>query len=160
MKLTDLKPAPGAHKKKMRKGLGISAGKGKTAGRGSKGQASRSGGVKGAMFEGGQFPMVRKLPFMRGIGFNNPYRIIYAPVNVSDLSEKFVADADVTVDSLKEIGLVRNNEKYIAVLGSGDISKALKVTAHKFSKTAQEKIEKAGGSITKLEVVRGGYRTR
>jgi large subunit ribosomal protein L15 len=158
MKLNDLKPAPGAHKKKMRKGIGISAGKGKTAGRGSKGQASRSGGVKGAMFEGGQFPMVRKLPFMRGIGFNNPYRIIYAPVNVSDL-DKFEAGAEITVESLKASGLVRSNEKYIAVLGSGDLSKALKVTAHKFSKSAQEKIEKAGGSVTKLEVVRGGYRT-
>jgi large subunit ribosomal protein L15 len=158
MKLNDLKPAPGAHKKKMRKGLGIAAGKGKTAGRGSKGQASRSGGVKGAMFEGGQFPMVRKLPFMRGIGFNNPYRIIYAPVNVSDL-DQFEAGAEVTVELLKQSGLVRGNEKYIAVLGSGDLAKALKVTAHKFSKSAQEKIEKAGGSVTKLEVVRGGYRT-
>ena len=160
MKLHDLKPAPGAHKKKTRKGIGIAAGKGRTGGHGQKGQASRSGGVKGAMFEGGQFPMVRKLPFMRGIGFNNPYRIIYAVVNVSDLGEKFETGADVSVDAIKETGLVRGNEKYVAVLGSGDITKALKVTAHKFSKTAQEKIEKAGGTVTKLEVIRGGYRTR
>lgn len=160
MKLNDLKPAPGAHKKKMRKGLGIAAGKGKTGGRGQKGQSSRSGGGKGPMFEGGQFPMVRKLPFMRGIGFSNPYKITYAPINVSDLGEKFEADAEVTVEVLKEKGLVRQDDKYIAVLGDGDISKALKVTAHKFSKSAQEKIEKAGGTVTKLEVKRGGYRTR
>jgi large subunit ribosomal protein L15 len=159
MKLHDLKPAFGAHKKKMRKGLGIAAGKGKTAGRGQKGQASRSGGTKGPMFEGGQFPMVRKLPFMRGIGFNNPYKITYAPVNVSDLNETYAAGDEVTVDKLKKAGLVRSNEPYVAVLGSGAIAKALNVSAHKFSKSAQEKIEKAGGTITKLEVKRGGYRT-
>ena len=160
MKLGDLKPAPGAHKKKMRKGLGIAAGKGKTGGRGQKGQNSRSGGGTGPMFEGGQFPMVRKLPFMRGIGFSNPYKIMYGPVNVSDLNDKFEADAEVNVEALKSSGLARQDEKYIAILGSGDITKALKVTAHKFSKTAQEKIEQAGGIITKLEVKRGGYRTR
>ena len=160
MKLNDLKPAPGAHKKKMRKGLGISAGKGKTAGRGQKGQASRSGGVKGAMFEGGQFPMVRKLPFMRGVGFSNPFRIIYRPINVSTLAERFAAGSDVTPETLIEAGLALRSDKHLAILGNGDITVALKVTAHKFSESAKQKIEAAGGTATKLEVKRGGYRTR
>lgn len=159
MKLHDLKPAEGAHKKKTRKGIGIAAGKGRTGGHGQKGQASRSGGTKGPAFEGGQFPMVRKLPFMRGIGFNNPYKQTFAPVNVGDLAKEFEAGTDVSLEALAEKGLVRKGEKLIAVLGTGEIDKALKVTAHKFSKSAQEKIEKAGGSITKIEVKRGGYRT-
>jgi large subunit ribosomal protein L15 len=160
MKLHDLKPAEGSRKRKKRKGMGIAAGQGRTAGKGQKGQKSRSGGVKGPYFEGGQFPMVRKLPFMRGVGFSNPYRIIYRPINVSVLAEKFEAGSEVTVEKLVEVGLALKSDKHIAILGSGDISVALKVTAHKFSETAQKKIEAAGGSITKLEVKRGGYRTR
>ncbi len=159
MKLHDLKPAVGAHKKKSRKGIGIAAGQGRTSGHGQKGQASRSGGTKGPAFEGGQFPMVRKLPFMRGIGFNNPYKITYAPVNVGDIAAEFETGAEISLEAMVEKGLARKSDKYIAVLGSGDLSKAFKITAHKFSKTAQEKIEKAGGSVTKLEVKRGGYRT-
>ena len=159
MKLHDLKPAPGAHKKKTRKGIGIAAGKGRTGGHGQKGQASRSGGTKGPAFEGGQFPLVRKLPFMRGIGFNNPYKITYVPVNIGDLAKEFEAGAEISLEAMVERGFVRKGEKYIAVLGSGDIAHSLKITAHKFSKTAQEKIEKAGGSVNKLEVKRGGYRT-
>jgi large subunit ribosomal protein L15 len=160
MKLHEIKPAEGSRKPKKRKGIGIAAGQGRTAGRGQKGQASRSGGVKGAYFEGGQFPMVRKLPFMRGIGFNNPYKIAYKPVNVGLLAERFEPNTEVTPEKLVEAGITGKNDKYVAILGNGDINMALKVTAHKFSESAKQKIEQAGGTITKLEVKRGGYRTR
>lgn len=160
MKLHDLKSPEGARRRKKRKGVGIAAGQGRTAGKGQKGQKSRSGGVKGPYFEGGQFPMVRKLPFMRGVGFSNPYRIIYRPINVSVLAEKFEAGSEVTPEKLVDAGLALKSDKHIAILGSGDLNVALKVTAHKFSESAQKKIEAAGGSITKLEVKRGGYRTR
>jgi large subunit ribosomal protein L15 len=160
MKLHDLKPSEGSRKRKKRKGMGIAAGQGRTAGKGQKGQKSRSGGVKGPYFEGGQFPMVRKLPFMRGVGFSNPYRITYRPINVNVLAEKFEAGSEVTPETLVSAGLALKSDKHIAILGNGDINFALKVTAHKFSESAQKKIEAAGGSITKLEVKRGGYRTR
>lgn len=160
MKLHDLKPAEGSRRRKKRKGVGIAAGQGRTAGKGQKGQKSRSGGVKGPYFEGGQFPMVRKLPFMRGVGFSNPYRIVYRPINVSALAGKFEAGSEVTPEKLVEAGLALKSDKHIAILGRGDIKVALKVTAHKFSESAQKKIEAAGGSATKLDVKRGGYRTR
>jgi len=160
MKLHEIKPAPGSRKRKKRKGIGIAAGQGKTAGRGQKGQAARSGGVKSPYFEGGQFPMVRKLPFMRGIGFNNPYRIVYRPINVGLLAEKFEAGSEVTPEALVATGLARKSDKHIAILGVGDLSIPLKVSAHKFSESARQKIEQAGGTVTKLDVKRGGYRTR
>ena len=160
MKLHEIKPAKGAFHRAKRKGMGIAAGQGRTAGRGQKGQKSRSGGVKGPYFEGGQLPLVRKLPFARGQGFKNPFRIDYAPINVATLGERFAAGDVVTPETLIKAGLTHASDKYVAVLGHGDIAKALNVTAHKFSATAKEKIEKAGGTATKLEVKRGGYRTR
>lgn len=160
MKLHDIKPAKGAFHRAKRKGMGIAAGQGRTAGRGQKGQKSRAGGVKGPYFEGGQLPLVRKLPFARGVGFKNPYRIDYAPVNVSSLEKRFKAGDAVTPEALVRAGLADNGEKYVAILGVGDLTKKLNVTAHKFSASAKEKIEKAGGTATKLEVKRGGYRTR
>jgi large subunit ribosomal protein L15 len=160
MKLHEIKPAPGSRTPKKRKGVGIAAGQGRTAGRGQKGQKSRSGGVKKAYFEGGQLPVVRKLPFARGVGFFNPYRIDYAPVNVSVLAEKFESGADVTPDALVAAGITHRSDKYVAILGTGDITIALKVTAHKFSASARAKIEHAGGSVEKIEVVRGNRRTR
>jgi large subunit ribosomal protein L15 len=159
MKLHDIKPAKGSSRPKMRKGLGIAAGKGKTAGRGSKGQSSRSGGVKKAWFEGGQLSLMRRLPFARGQDFSNPYKIVYQPVNVGVLAGKFVAGSEVTPIELAKAGLIDKADK-VAILGSGEITHALKITAHKISKSAQEKIEKAGGSVTKLDVPRGGYRVR
>lgn len=159
MKLHEIKPAKGSRRPKKRLGLGISAGQGKTGGRGSKGQKSRSGGVAKRGFEGGQFKMVLKLPFMRGVGFSNPYKITYAPVNVSVLQEAFAAGSLVNPAILSEVGLTRKSDKYIAVLGAGEINVALNITAHKFSKSAEQKIVAAGGSVTKLEVKRGGYRT-
>ncbi len=160
MKLHEIKPAPGSRKRKKRKGIGIAAGQGKTAGRGQKGQAARTGGVKGPYFEGGQFPMVRKLPFMRGVGFNNPYRIVYRPINVGILAKKFAPGSEVNPQTLIEAGLARRSDKYIAILGVGELNVPLKVVAHKFSESARQKIEQAGGIVVKLEVKRGGYRTR
>lgn len=160
MKLHEIQPAAGSRKRKKRKGIGIAAGQGKTAGRGQKGQAARSGGVKGPYFEGGQFPMVRKLPFMRGIGFNNPYRIVYRPVNVGLLAKKFAPGSEVTPEALVAAGIARKSDKHIAILGVGDLNIPLKVTAHKFSAMAKQKIEQAGGTVVELEVKRGGYRTR
>ena len=160
MKLHDIKPAPGSRKRKKRKGVGIAAGQGRTAGRGQKGQASRSGGVKKAYFEGGQLPVVRKLPFARGVGFFNPYRVEYVPVNISALAEKFESGAEVTPDTLVSAGVTRRSDKYVAILGTGDITIPLKVTAHKFSAAAKAKIEQAGGSVQQIEVVRGNRRTR
>lgn len=160
MKLHDLRPASGSRRPKRRKGIGIAAGQGKTAGRGQKGQKSRSGGVKRAYFEGGQLPLVRKLPFARGVGFSNPYRIEYTPVNIGDLAAVFQAGDEVTPQKLVEAGLVDKGEKYVAILGDGDLNVALKVTAHKFSAAARARIEQAGGSIEQIKVTRGGYRTR
>lgn len=160
MKLHDLKPAPGAFKPKRRKGIGIAAGQGRTSGRGQKGQKSRSGGVKKAYFEGGQLPVVRKLPFARGVGFFNPYRIEYVPVNLSTLAERFSAGAEVNPEALIAAGVTHRSDEYVAILGTGDITIPLKVTAHKFSATAKAKIEEAGGSVETIAVVRGNHRTR
>ena len=160
MKLHDLKPAPGSHRPKKRKGIGIAANQGRTAGRGQKGQKSRSGGVKKAYFEGGQLPVVRKLPFARGVGFFNPYRVEYAPVNLATLAKKFESGAEVTPEALVAAGITHNSDKYIAILGSGEITVPMKVTAHKVSASAKEKIEKAGGSVQTIEIVRGNRRTR
>ncbi len=160
MKLHDLKPAPGAHRPKKRKGIGIAANQGRTAGRGQKGQKSRSGGVKKAYFEGGQLPVVRKLPFARGVGFFNPYRVEYTPVNIHTLVSKFESGAEVTPEALIAAGITRKSDQYVAILATGEINFPLKVTAHKVSAAAREKIEKAGGSVQTIEVVRGHRRTR
>ncbi|PJF24728.1 MAG: 50S ribosomal protein L15 [Phototrophicales bacterium] len=151
MKLHDLQPDPGARKKRTRVGRGISAGKGKTAGRGTKGAGARGRNArKGPYFEGGQLPLVRRLPFKRG--FTNIFRIDYQEVNVYDLQELFKAGETVTPALLAERGLVRDADKPIVVLGTGDLSKALTVKAHRFSKSAAEKIAAAGGSTDKLEL--------
>ena len=139
--------------------MGIAAGQGRTAGRGQKGQKSRSGGVKKAYFEGGQLPLVRKLPFARGVGFFNPNRVEYTPVNLGMLAERFESGAEVTPEVLVERGITHASDKYVAILGTGDIAIPLKVTAHKFSATAKAKIEQAGGSVLQLEIVRGNRRT-
>ena len=157
MKLHDLKPDEGSKKKRTRVGRGIAAGKGKTAGRGTKGQGARSGGGKGPYFEGGQLPLVRRLPFKRG--FTNVFRIEYQEVNVerlNDLDEGTVVNAAL----LAEKGLVREADRPVVILGDGDLTKKLTVQAHRFTKSAQEKIEKAGGSIEKLELkVTGAHAT-
>ncbi len=145
MKLHDLKPDPGSKRKRKRVGRGIAAGQGKTAGRGHKGQGARSGGGKGPYFEGGQLPLVRRLPFKRG--FTNIFAINYQEVNVDMLEARFEDGAVVNGASLKAAGLVRKADEPIKVLGRGELGKKLEVHANKFTRSAAEKIEGAGGSV-------------
>ncbi len=157
MKLHDLKPDPGSRKKRTRVGRGIAAGKGKTAGRGTKGAGARGRNArKGPMFEGGQLPLTRRLPFKRG--FTNLFRIEYQEVNLVDLQARFEAGETVTGALLAARGLIRDADKPIVVLGGGDLDKALMVKAHRFSKTAAEKITSVGGSTEKLELLVTGAR--
>jgi len=156
MKLHELRPAEGSTKKHKRVGRGISAGQGKTAGRGTKGQGARAGKHKGAYFEGGQLPLVRRLPFKRG--FNNIFRIEYQEVNVENLARVFSAGETVTPETLAEKGLIKEAEGPVVVLGNGELPTKLTVKAHRFTKSAQEKIEQAGGSVEKLELLLTGAR--
>ena len=151
MKLHDLKPAPGSKKKRKRVGRGMSSGSGKTAGRGTKGQGARSGGGKGPYFEGGQLPLVRRLPFRRG--FTNIHRIEYKPINVERLQEKFgESGQEVTPETLVEAGITKRSDRAVAILGRGELTSALNVKAHRFSAKAKEKIEAAGGSVEVLSL--------
>ncbi len=150
MKLHDLQPAEGAHKSKKRIGRGLGSGQGTYAGRGRKGQHARSGGTKAPYHEGGNLPTIRKLPFVRGVGFTARNKSYYAPVNVDDLAQEFVAGNEVNPMTLVEAGLVHSVREPVVVLGRGEIDKALVVKAHRVSDTAREKIEKAGGSIELL----------
>ncbi len=147
MKLNELWPAEGAHRDSTRAGRGISAGRGKTGGRGQKGQNSRSGGSKRPYFEGGQLPLVRRLPRLGG--FTNRWRIEYAPVNV-DLLNGFEAGAEVTPEMMLMAGLIRSLSTPVKVLGGGSLERALTVKAHKFSTSAREKIVAAGGAVEEL----------
>ncbi len=150
MKLHDLRPNPGAKKKRKRVGRGISAGQGKTAGRGTKGQNARSGGGKGIYFEGGQLPLARRLPYKRG--FTNIRKIYYKPVNLSRLAEIDFGDVAVTPEVLAAIGLIKKPTDPVVILGDGDIDVALTVKAHRFSATARQKIEAAGGKVEVLSL--------
>src|SRR5258705_12495600 len=157
MKLHELKPDPGSRKKSRRVGRGISAGQGKTAGRGTKGQKARTGGAKGPYFEGGQLPLVRRLPFKRG--FNNIFRIEYQEVSVKSLAEAFKKATDVTPEALAAAGLINDADKpYVILGGDADLKAKLKVSAHRFTKSAKEKIEGAGGSVTQIPLVVTGAR--
>ncbi|HUC91461.1 MAG TPA: 50S ribosomal protein L15 [Paenibacillus sp.] len=146
MKLHELKPAEGSRKDVKRKGRGIGSGNGKTAGKGHKGQNARSGGGVRPGFEGGQNPLYRRLPKR---GFNNPFRKEYAVVNIEDLNG-FAAGTEVTPELLMEQGLVKNPQAGIKILGNGDITVGITVKANKFSQSAVEKIQAAGG---KTEVI-------
>jgi large subunit ribosomal protein L15 len=159
VKLHDLKPAEGAGKKRRRVGRGIAAGRGKTAGRGQKGQNARSGGGVKPYFEGGQLPLVRKLPFARGVGFRDPWRVEFTPVNVERLAG-FRKGTEVTPEALAEAGVIKSADELVVILGRGELKKSLTVKAHRFSNSAKEKIEAAGGAIEELPWQRGGYRTR
>ncbi|HEY6012161.1 MAG TPA: 50S ribosomal protein L15 [Nitrospirota bacterium] len=145
MRLEELKPAAGATKKSKRVGRGPGSGSGKTAGKGHKGQKARSGGVKGAGFEGGQMPLQRRIPKR---GFTNIFRKEYAVVNLKDIAESGMDT--VTPETLMEKGLIKDMKTGVKVLGTGDIKTKLTVRAHKFSKSAVEKIQAAGG---KAEVI-------
>ena len=142
MSLNNLKPPKGAKHAKKRVGRGQGSGNGKTAGRGHKGAQSRSGYHFKRGFEGGQMPLHRRVPKR---GFNNPFRVEYAVVNLDTLVEVFDAGSDVTPELLRERGLVREKRALIKVLGRGDVTKKLTVRAHKFSGTAAQKIADAGG---------------
>ncbi|AIG63679.1 50S ribosomal protein L15 [Corynebacterium atypicum] len=142
IKLHDLRPAKGANKPKTRKGRG-EASKGKTAGRGTKGTGARKNVAAG--FEGGQMPIHMRLPKLKG--FRNPNKVYYQVVNVGDLAKAFPEGGEVSAADIVASGLVRPR-KPIKVLGQGEISVALNVTASKFSSSAVEKIEAAGGSVT------------
>jgi len=148
MKLHDLRPNTGSKKKRKRVGRGIAAGQGKTAGRGTKGQNSRSGGGKGVYFEGGQLPLARRLPYKRG--FTNIRKIYYKPVNLERLAEVDFDGVDVTPEVLAAVGFIKKATDPVVILGDGELDVALHVKAHRFSKTAKEKIEAAGGSVELL----------
>lgn len=148
MKLHDLRPNSGSKKKRKRVGRGIAAGQGKTAGRGTKGQGARSGGGKGVYFEGGQLPLARRLPYKRG--FTNTRKVYYKPVNLRDLATFEFEDVEVTPEVMAMIGLVKKGTDPIVILGEGEISESLTIKAHRFSKSAIEKIEAAGG---KAEII-------
>nr|HID12363.1 50S ribosomal protein L15 [Anaerolineae bacterium] len=159
MKLHELRPAEGAVKKRKRVGRGIAAGQGKTAGRGTKGQKARSGGGVRPYFEGGQLPLVRKIPFARGVGFRDPWRVRFTPVNLERLAG-FQEGAEVTPEALVKAGIIKRVDELVVILGRGELKKPLKVKAHRFSASARAKIEAAGGVVEELPWRRGGYRTR
>jgi large subunit ribosomal protein L15 len=143
MKLHELSPAQGSRKSKKRLGKGVGSGAGKTAGRGTKGQKSRSGAGPRLGFEGGQMPMQRRLPKR---GFRNIFRKQYAVINIQDL-ERFEKDAIVDKVSLSKIGLVKGKNDGIKLLGKGDLAYPLTIKVDKISKRAREKIVAAGGRI-------------
>lgn len=148
MQLHDLTPAPGAKKQRRRVGRGIAAGQGKTAGRGTKGQNSRSGGGVRPYFEGGQLPLVRRLPHLRG--FTNIWRVEYKPVNLARL-DSFGANSEVSPATLVQAGIIKKASERVAILAEGDIDRPLIVKAHRISKGAREKILAAGGTVELIE---------
>ena len=147
MKLNELKPVEGAKHAKKRVGRGIGSGIGKTSGRGQKGQNSRSGGGVRPGYEGGQTPLYKRLPKR---GFTNIHRHEYAIVNLGDINALFEAGAVVDLEALKKVGLVKKEYEGVKILGNGELDKALTIKAVKFSKSAVEKISKAGGTVEVL----------
>lgn len=146
MNLTNLKPRPGSRHRVKRLGSGESSGHGKTSGKGHKGQKARSGGSIRLGFEGGQMPLIRRVPKR---GFNNAeFRTTYAIVNLNRLNDFFEDGATVDEASLLEVGLIRGKYDGVKILANGVLSKKLNVTADKASPAAKEAIEKAGGSLT------------
>ena len=143
MELHNLHPAPGAKRPRKRVGRGPGSGNGKTAGRGHKGQKSRSGYSRRYGFEGGQMPLVRRIPKR---GFTNIFRVEFQVVNLRDLERVFAEGDTVSPEVLVDKGLVRGGKRPVKVLADGDITKKLNVQAHKFSGAARASIEKAGGS--------------
>jgi large subunit ribosomal protein L15 len=150
MKLHDLKPEAGSKKNRKRVGRGIAAGQGKTAGRGTKGQGARAGGGTPLYHQGGNLPFFRRLPFLRGKGFTPINRIEYYEVNLDQLSV-FKKDNEISPETLVESRLLKNTRKPVVILGRGDLKIPLKVRVHRVSKTAQDKIEAAGGSVEIIE---------
>ncbi len=144
LSLNNLHPAPGSTHKKKRVGRGPGSGLGKTAGRGNKGQKSRSGYSAKIGFEGGQMPLQRRLPKR---GFTNIFKKEWIEVSLAALDRSFEAGEEITPEVLHERGLIKKAKRDVVVLGTGELTKALKVSAHRFTKSAREKIEGAGGSV-------------
>ncbi len=146
MNLNDLKPNPGSKKNRKRVGRGISAGQGKTAGRGTKGQNSRAGSGGHLYRQGGNLPFFRRLPFIRGKGFTPPHEVEYNEVNLDQLSS-FKANAVVSPETLDQARLIRNPGNPVSLMGRGELKIALKVRVDRVTKSARAKIEAAGGTV-------------
>ena len=145
LSLNNLHPAKGSTHKKKRVGRGPGSGLGKTAGRGEKGQKSRSGYSSKIGFEGGQMPLHRRLPKR---GFTNIFKKRWIEVSLTALDKQFNPDDEVTPELMHARGIIKKAQHDIVVLGNGEVSKSLKVSAHRFTRSAREKIEKAGGAAT------------
>jgi large subunit ribosomal protein L15 len=145
LSLNNLHPAKGSTHRKKRLGRGPGSGLGKTSGRGEKGQKSRSGYSMKIGFEGGQMPLHRRLPKR---GFTNIFKKKWIEVSLAALEKAFAENDEVTPELMHHRGIIKKAKHDIVVLGNGDVSKALKVSAHRFTKSAREKIEKAGGAVT------------
>jgi len=148
LSLNNLRPAKGSTHRKKRVGRGPGSGKGKTASRGEKGQKSRSGYSRKIGFEGGQMPLHRRLPKR---GFTNIFKKRWLEVSLRALDSHFAANEEVTPEILHERGIIKKARHDVVVLGSGELNKPLRVSAHRFTKSAREKIEKAGGAATDLK---------
>ena len=146
MRLNELRPAKGARKKEKRIGRGPGSGHGKTSTKGHKGQLARAGGGKAPGFEGGQMPLIRRIPKR---GFHNIFRIEYTVVNLKMLT-RFEGQEDITPQRLREAGLVKSRNARIKILGEGELTRPLVIQAHRFSQSAIEKIQKAGGKAEVL----------
>ncbi len=144
----EITPPRGARKARKRVGRGDAAGGGSYAGRGMKGQKSRSGPGLRPGFEGGQMPLIKGLPMKRG--FNNRYKTHYALVDLGTLQERFEANTQVTPELLHDLGIIRRTKLPVKVVGDGELQQPLTVAAHKFTASARAKIEAAGGSVTEL----------
>src|SRR5215207_5339155 len=147
LSLNNLKPAPGSAHRKKRVGRGPGSGLGKTSGRGHKGQKSRSGYSSRPGFEGGQMPLQRRLPKR---GFTNIFKKQWLEISLAKIEGSFSAGDEVTPEILHERGLIKKAKHDVVILGTGEISKGLKISAHRFTKTAKDKIEKAGGSASEI----------
>jgi large subunit ribosomal protein L15 len=143
--LNNLHPAPGSTHRKKRVGRGPGSGLGKTAGRGHKGQKSRSGYSSKRGFEGGQMPLQRRLPKR---GFTNIFKKLWIEISLAKIEENFKSGDVITPEILHERGLIKKAKHDLVILGTGDVSKSLNISAHRFTKTAKDKIEKAGGAAT------------
>src|ERR1700674_3268472 len=148
LSLNNLHPAKGSTHRKRRLGRGPGTGLGKTSGRGEKGQKSRSGYSMKIGFEGGQMPLHRRLPKR---GFTNIFKKKWIEVSLAALEQAFANNDEVTPEVMHRRGIIKKAKHDIVVLGNGEVSKSLKVSAHRFTKSAREKIEKAGGAVTVIE---------
>ena len=147
LSLNNIRPAKGSTHKKKRVGRGPGSGLGKTAGRGEKGQKSRSGYSRKIGFEGGQMPLHRRLPKR---GFTNIFKKRWLEVNLAALERHFSANEEVTPELLHERGIIKKAKHDVVVLGTGELGKPLRISAHRFTRSAREKIEKAGGTVSEI----------